>query len=266
MVLYWIIFRMHSMVATSGCRGVYRNPLPPVRFRDDIGHLLRELGLTGRGVELGVQRGEFTTITLEGWRMCSYFVQVDTWQHLVNYLDIANHAQHVQDRFQSEAFKRLQDQISLGHARDGAQCINTTTSCAERYPDSHLDFIYVDARHDRKGVLEDLSTWWPKLRQGGIMAGHDYTTQKEPKPSPWAASFYTRWFGTDPAGSGQNWTLNGDGTVDESGRATKGAVDDFFKGAAEEYGIGGPPDLRECPRQLQVTYREIAWNSWIVRK
>lgn len=98
------------------------------------------------------------------------------------------------------------------------------------------------------------------------MAGHDYTTQKEPKPSPWAASFYTRRFGIDPAGSGQNWTLNGDGTVDESGRATEGAVDDFFNGAAEEYGIGGPPDLRECPRQLQVTYREIAWNSWIVRK
>lgn len=37
-----------------------------------------------------------------------------------------------------------------------------------------LDFIYVDADHTYPGVLRDLRAWFPKLRNGGIFAGHDY--------------------------------------------------------------------------------------------
>lgn len=33
--------------------------------------------------------------------------------------------------------------------------------------------VYVDARHDKCGVTEDLNKWWPKLKQGGFFAGHD---------------------------------------------------------------------------------------------
>jgi hypothetical protein len=29
-------------------------------------------------------------------------------------------------------------------------------------------------RHDYCGVMEDLVAYWPKLRSGGIIAGHDY--------------------------------------------------------------------------------------------
>lgn len=47
--------------------------------------------------------------------------------------------------------------------------------CQPRFADGTFDFIYVDARHDRLGVLEDLQAWWPKLRRGGLMAGHYYT-------------------------------------------------------------------------------------------
>jgi len=37
-----------------------------------------------------------------------------------------------------------------------------------------LDYVYVDARHDYAGVKEDLEAWWPKLRKGGLLAGHDF--------------------------------------------------------------------------------------------
>ena len=46
-----------------------------------------------------------------------------------------------------------------------------------RFEDNSIDFVYVDARHDYKGVLEDLRLYWPKVRQGGILAGHDYLNQ-----------------------------------------------------------------------------------------
>ena len=32
----------------------------------------------------------------------------------------------------------------------------------------------MDARHDFKGVAADLEAYWPKLKTGGIFAGHDY--------------------------------------------------------------------------------------------
>lgn len=77
-------------------------------------------------------------------------------------------------------------------------------------PDDSVDYIYVDARHDYCGVTEDLTLYWPKLRVGGILAGHDYLDA--------AAS---RSFGLT-----SDWSLCADGTVNEG--AVKGAVDDFF--------------------------------------
>lgn len=37
--------------------------------------------------------------------------------------------------------------------------------------DDSLDFIYIDARHDYKAMMEDLEFMWPKLKEGGIFAG-----------------------------------------------------------------------------------------------
>jgi len=37
-----------------------------------------------------------------------------------------------------------------------------------------FDFIYIDARHDYAGVLEDLRAWWPLLKRDGIIAGDDF--------------------------------------------------------------------------------------------
>mmetsp|Transcript_57901 Transcript_57901/g.188253 ORF Transcript_57901/g.188253 Transcript_57901/m.188253 type:complete len:142 (+) Transcript_57901:441-866(+) len=140
--------------------------------------------------------------------------------------------------------------VRQGYVGSVAQCRNLSTVCVKMFADPSLSFVYVDARHDRKGVLEDLQAFRPKLREGGVMAGHDYTVQDEPAPFQ------------DPAMSGQDWTLNFDGTRDASGRVVKGALDDFFSGVAAE----SPSDLKLCPRPISVTYRESAWNTWAVRK
>jgi predicted O-methyltransferase YrrM len=58
-------------------------------------------------------------------------------------------------------------------------CANYTTICARKHRNERFDFVYVDARHDYKGVLLDLEDWWPLVNEGGIMAGHDYVYQNE---------------------------------------------------------------------------------------
>jgi hypothetical protein len=40
--------------------------------------------------------------------------------------------------------------------------------------DNYFDFIYIDACHLYEDVKQDLNQWLPKLKTGGIMAGHDY--------------------------------------------------------------------------------------------
>lgn len=38
----------------------------------------------------------------------------------------------------------------------------------------HTDMVYIDACHEYPFVLADLVRWWPTLKSGGILAGHDY--------------------------------------------------------------------------------------------
>jgi cephalosporin hydroxylase len=41
--------------------------------------------------------------------------------------------------------------------------------------DSDLDFIYVDGDHRYEAVLADIKGWRPKLRDGAVLAGHDWS-------------------------------------------------------------------------------------------
>ena len=42
------------------------------------------------------------------------------------------------------------------------------------FQDESLDFVYIDGNHDYEFVLEDIELWTPKVKQGGIIGGHDY--------------------------------------------------------------------------------------------
>jgi len=50
----------------------------------------------------------------------------------------------------------------------------TSLEAVSQFQDGSLDFVYLDGRHYRKAVLEDLNLWFPKLREGGLLAGNSY--------------------------------------------------------------------------------------------
>ena len=45
---------------------------------------------------------------------------------------------------------------------------------AARCPPETFDLVYIDAGHTYADVRADIEAWWPKVRPGGRLAGHDY--------------------------------------------------------------------------------------------
>ena len=153
----------------------YQKPIPPLRTREDLGALLNSEGLT-RGAELGVLKGAFAGHTIKHWTNCAYYLLVDSWQQLENYVDLNNKDNQTMNRYMNLTFVRLAKYNTTGRVK---VCRGFTTVCAQQIPNESLDYVYVDARHDYKGALLDLEAWWPKLRHNGIMAGHDFIDAAE---------------------------------------------------------------------------------------
>lgn len=45
---------------------------------------------------------------------------------------------------------------------------------ANNFEDKSLDFVFIDADHVYENVKKDIQAWLPKIKPGGIIAGHDY--------------------------------------------------------------------------------------------
>ena len=56
-------------------------------------------------------------------------------------------------------------------------------AACQQFANGSLDFVFLDASHKPQDVLDDVRAWRPKLRQGGIFAGHDYSETVSGQPS-----------------------------------------------------------------------------------
>ena len=49
-----------------------------------------------------------------------------------------------------------------------------STASATMFDDESVDFCFVDASHKAEDVERDIEAWWPKIKSGGVLAGHDW--------------------------------------------------------------------------------------------
>jgi len=135
--------------------------LPYVK-RAELPALLNNLGLVGFAAEIGALQGQGAEHILTHWQGSKLYL-VDLWDSV----DIWSHDQGAAHF--DEMSKRMEKFPGRYEIQKG-----WSHEVAEKYPDEYFDFIYIDAGHSYLDVRKDLVAWWPKLRAGGLFAGHDY--------------------------------------------------------------------------------------------
>lgn len=143
--------------------------LPKLKDRAEFASLLNGRGLTGLAIEVGVCRGEFSEVFIKEWGGDKLYL-VDPWETLEDYSDSLNDHDRYVDYI--ECWNRLQPYF------DRVELIRKLSKDAVNlFADNTFDFVYIDANHEYEYVKEDLYLWYPKVKSGGLFAGHDiYST------------------------------------------------------------------------------------------
>jgi len=121
--------------------------------RNELGAYYQKHYKTGLGVEVGVQYGLFSQEILKEWK--GELKCVDSWE---GYEDVYG-----------VALNSLGDRIIRGNSVD----------VAKTFKNGSLDFVFIDANHTYKSVKEDIEAWFPKVRKGGVVSGHDYVEYQD---------------------------------------------------------------------------------------
>jgi len=75
----------------------------------------------------------------------------------------------------TDVFQIFSDNLKqLGYDKKYNVLKMDSISASQKFEDNYFDVIFIDADHEYEGVKHDLLSWYPKLKSGGILSGHDY--------------------------------------------------------------------------------------------
>jgi hypothetical protein len=146
---------------------------------DQTPSLLAAKGVSSGGifVEVGTWEGGFSHALLSQ-TACAKLYCVDPYKHFINneYPDGMNDLS--QKQFDDKYAATQQYLQPFGTRVEFIRA--ESVLAAAQFEDNSLDFVYIDGNHDYKYVLNDIRTWYPKVKPGGVLCGDDvYSTSLE---------------------------------------------------------------------------------------
>lgn len=137
-----------------------------VGMKVDRGELVKKLASPFRGtfVEIGTDSGSFAEFILTNTR-CSTLYCIDPYTPYEDYHDAINNV--TGDWLFAKTQKRL---AVFGDRVKFVRQFSTLASIG--FP-HNIDLLYIDGNHRYSFVMDDLTVWYPKVKEGGIIVGDD---------------------------------------------------------------------------------------------
>ena len=124
-------------------------------------------------VELGAYKGKSTSFIV---------TEIINRNRNIKYYTVDSFEGHTDsnDNKEVEAYKGISDieidfDSNTKHLDGKFQKIKSLShESANLFEDNSVDICFIDAGHSYEAVKKDIESWLPKIKKGGIMAGHDY--------------------------------------------------------------------------------------------
>lgn len=114
-------------------------------------------------VEVGVDKGDHAEALANILSLNKLYL-VDPWARSSIYRRANG------DKIYTEVVQRFQEWRGVMVLR----MLSVQAATVFRQQKEGFDFVYLDGAHDRVSVQNDIDNWWPLVREGGILCGHDY--------------------------------------------------------------------------------------------
>ena len=135
--------------------------------RIELGNYFHERGYKV-GAEVGVACGFFSEV------LCKAIPGLKLYA-----VDIWDFSPDDDDKTTAKQQKWNYDEARVRLAEYDVKFVKKRSMEAVRlFQDGELDFVYIDASHSFDNSMEDIINWSRKVRKGGVVSGHDYSTKK----------------------------------------------------------------------------------------
>ena len=102
----------------------------------------------------------------DGILWCVDHFQGSPSDHTFSYVRDVGGPSEIRKLFEANVGELLGERIRLIQS--------TSESAAGTFAETSLDFVYIDADHAYASVVADIGLWLPKIKPGGLLAGHDF--------------------------------------------------------------------------------------------
>lgn len=166
-------FPLETLVRTDSNISSWRDIHGWFDYEDLYRRLVAEIPDGGRFVEvgcwLGRSIGAFAEFSMEAEKAI-HITAVDTFAG-----EPANpeHAA-ILSTYGGSVSKPFEENLKALGIRDIVHiCICDSATASEWFP-TIADAVFIDADHREEFVARDIAAWWPNVKEGGILCGHDY--------------------------------------------------------------------------------------------
>ena len=136
--------------------------------------LLENTPDNGIFVELGAWMGKSTSFIvteIQNRNRNINFYTVDTFQGELNSSDENENKAYMQYDLKYIYEKYCEN---TKHLTDYTTYVELSDVAAKYFENDSVDTIFIDAGHSYESVIKDIQSWLPKMKNGSVMAGHDY--------------------------------------------------------------------------------------------